>query len=148
VVTLSSRAAREGTVLRIAVMVLGVSVIVGLSLDEVIPYTPAFPIVVLAASLLCLAAAVRAGRYTRLLPDAKDYVGGLLYTAFAGSVVDLLFSGVLGLMAALHMSSRAAPGGSRDVLIALSCPAFLISVVAFALARRVTRQASGRGRRH
>ena len=133
---------------RIAFIVLGVSVIVGLSLDEVIPYTPAFPIVVLAASLICLAAALRAGRYTRLLPNPKDYVGGLLYTAFAGSVVDLLFSGILAIMAALHMSGRAAPGGSRDVLIALSCPAFAISVLAFALARRVTRQASGGGRRH
>ncbi len=133
---------------RIAFIVLGVSVIVGLSLDEVIPYTPAFPIVVLAASLICLAAALRANRYTRLLPNPKDYVGGLLYTAFAGSVVDLLFSGILAIMAALHMSSRAAPGGSRDVLIALSCPAFAISVLAFALARRVTRQASGGGRRH
>ena len=133
---------------RIAFIVLGVSVIVGLSLDEVIPYTPAFPIVVLAASLVCLAAAVRAGRYSRLLPNPKDYVGGLLYTAFAGSVVDLLFSGILAIMAALHMSSRAAPGGSRDVLIALSCPAFAISVLAFALARRVTRQAGGGGRRH
>lgn len=133
---------------RVAFIVLGVSVIVGLSLDEVIPYTPAFPIVVLAASLICLAAALRAGRYTRLLPNPRDYVGGLLYTAFAGSVVDLLFSGILAIMAALHMSSRAAPGGSRDVLIALSCPAFAISVLAFALARRVTRQASGGGRRH
>jgi hypothetical protein len=135
-------------VFRIAFIVLGVSVIVGLSLDEVIPYTPTFPIVVLAASLICLAAAVRAGRYSRLLPNPKDYVGGLLYTAFAGSVVDLLFSGILAIMAALHMSSRAAPGGSRDVLIALSCPAFAISVLAFALARRVTRQAGGGGRRH
>jgi len=135
-------------VFRIALIVLGLSVIIGLSLDEVIPYTPAFPIVVLAASLICLTAAMRAGRYTRLLPNPKDYVGGLLYTAFAGSVVDLLFSGIAAITAALHMSGRAAPGGSRDVLIALSCPAFVISALAFALARRVTHQAASGGRRH
>lgn len=147
-VTLAARAAREGTVFRIAAIVLSVSVIIGLSLDQVIPFAPAFPVVVLAASLVCLTAALRAGRYTRLLANPKDYVGGLLYTAFAGSVVDLLFSGILAIMAALHADSRVAPGGSREVLIALSCSAFVISALAFTLARRVTHQAASGGRRH
>jgi len=142
-VTLSSRAVREGVAFRVAFIVLGVSVIIGLSLDEVIPYTPAFPIVVLAASLVCLTAAVRAGRYSRLLADPREKVGGLLYTAFVGSVVDLLISGISAIMGALHASSGAAPGGSSHVLLTLSCPAIVISVLAMALAVRVTRQTRG-----
>lgn len=146
-VTLDARAVHEGTVFRVAYIVLALSVIIGLALDSVIPYTPVFPIVVLVASLVCLAAAVRAGRYTRLLSNPREYVGGFLFTAFIGSVVDLLFSGIATIMAALHVSDGAASGGSRDVLLTLSWPAVVISVLAMALAVRVTRQTRSDGRR-
>jgi hypothetical protein len=137
---LVARAVREGTVFRLVCIVLSVSVIIGLALDQVIPYTPAFPVVVLAASLVCLAAAVRASRYARLLADPRASVGGLLYTAVIGSVIVALFSGIATIMAALHVAGRAAPGGSREVLLTLSWPAVVISVLAMALAIRVTRQ--------
>ena len=128
---------------RVAYLVLGVSVIIGGALDKVIPYTPAFPIVILAASLVCLTAAVRAGRYGRLLPAPRKYVGGFLYTAFAGSMVDLIFSGLATIKGALHVSGGVASGGSLNVLLALSWPAVVISVLAIALAVRVTRRTRG-----
>jgi hypothetical protein len=140
---LYSRAVREGIAFRVAYLVLGLSVLTGLALDQVIPYTPAFPIVVLVASLLCCAAAVRAARYTRLLADPREYVGGFLFTAFIGSVVDLLFSGIATIMAALHVSGGAASGGARDVLLNLSWPAVVISALAMALAIGVTRRTRG-----
>jgi hypothetical protein len=135
---LPAKAVHEGTVFRVVYIVLGLSVIIGLALDKVIPYTPVFPLVVLAASLVCCTAAVRAGRYTRLLPDPREYVGGFLFTAFVGSVLDLLFSGIATIMAALPVS-----GGSRAVLLNLSWPAVVISVLAMALAIRVTRRTRG-----
>jgi hypothetical protein len=140
---LYSRAVREGTVFRVASIVLGLSVIIGLALDTVIPYIPAFPIVVLVASLVCCAAAIRAGRYTRLLAEPRECVGGFLFTAFVGSVLDLLFSGIATIVAALHSSGGVATGSSRDVLLALSWPAVVISALAMALAIRVTRQTRG-----
>jgi hypothetical protein len=140
---LPAKAVHEGTVFRVVYIVLGLSVIIGLALDKVIPYTPVFPLVVLAASLVCCTAAVRAGRYTRLLPDPREYVGGFLFTAFVGSVLDLLFSGIATIMAALPVSGGAVSGGSRAVLLNLSWPAVVISVLAMALAIRVTRRTRG-----
>lgn len=132
---------------RAVYLILGVSVIIGGSLEKVIPYTPAFPIVLLVASVVCLAAAVRAGRYRRLLPDPAEYIGGLLYTVFVGSGVDLLFSGLSTIKGALHVSGGVASGGSLNVLLALSWPAVVISALAIALATRVARQTRGRGER-
>jgi hypothetical protein len=143
VVTLSARAVREGAAFRVAYIILGVTVIIGGSLEKVIPYTPAFPTVVLVASVVCLAAAVRADRYSRLLPEPREYVGGLLFTAFIGSVIDLLFSGLATIKGALHVSGGAASGGSLNVLLTLSWPAVVISALAMALAIRVTRRTRG-----
>ena len=132
---------------RSAYLILGVSVIIGGSLEKVIPYTPAFPIVLLVASAVCLAAAVRAGRYSRLLPDPAQYIGGLLYTVFVGSGVNLLFSGLSTIKGALHVSGGVASGGSLNVLLALSWPAVVISALAIALAIRVARRTRGRDER-
>lgn len=132
---------------RSAYLILGVSVIIGGSLEKVIPYTPAFPIVLLVASAVCLAAAVRAGRYSLLLPDPAQYIGGLLYTVFVGSGVNLLFSGLSTIKGALHVSGGVASGGSLNVLLALSWPAVVISALAIALAIRVARRTRGRDER-
>jgi len=158
-VTPSARAVREGTAFRVVFIVLLASVIIGGSLEKVVPYTPAFPIVVLVASAVCLAAAVRADRYSRLLPEPRAYVGGFLFTAFIGSVVVLLFAGLATIKGALRVSGGAASGGSLNLLLSLSWPAVVISALAMALAIRVTRRTrdgqadrgpvdAGRGRRH
>jgi hypothetical protein len=109
--------------------------------------------------VVCLAAAVRADQYSRLLPEPRQYVGGFLFTAFIGSVVVLLFSGLATIKGALHVSGGAASGGSLNLLLTLSWPAVVISALAMALAIRVTRRTrgaeaageavdAGRGRRH
>lgn len=144
---LSAKAIHEGIVLRLAELALGLIVMIGLMLDTVISYAPAFPLIVVVASILCCTAAVRAHHYARLVANPGQCVGGLLYTAFIGSVVNLLFSGIATLMAALHVAAQATRGSSSTVLLNVSWPAVAISMLAIALAIRVTRELRRNGGR-
>lgn len=137
---LCAKAVHEGVVFRLVYITLGIIVIIGGSLDKVIPYTPAIPLVVLAASVLCFTSAARADHYARAAADPGHCVGGFLFTALIGSGVNVLFSGIAGLAAAFHAAAQAAPGNSSSVLLDLSWPAVVISLLAVALAIRVMRR--------
>jgi hypothetical protein len=137
---LAAKALHEGVVLRLTDLGLDLIVMIGLMLHSLIPYVPAGPLLVLAASSICFTAAVRARHYARITADLRC-VGGLLYTAFIGSGLNILFAGITAVGAALHASGGAIGTSSPDLVLNLSWPAIAVSVLAIALAYSVTRGA-------
>lgn len=132
---------------RMAVLGLYTLAGLGLVLFSVIPYTPVFPLLVLAGALVSGAAGVRGRRFAYELDGDARWAGGFIYTAFLGGLVGLMFS-LGGLVAtAAGDSAGIAPGGDRLVLLNISWPTVVISLAAMAIGavawRRIIWQAAG-----
>jgi hypothetical protein len=84
---------REAATYRLVLVALGLLTVIGVALSKVISYTPMVPLIVLAASLVSMAAAIRGGRLARHLDVDRKYVGGFLYTAIMGGIIMFIFSG-------------------------------------------------------
>jgi hypothetical protein len=132
---------------RMAVLGLYVAAGIGLVLFSVIPYTPVFPLLVLAGALVSAAAGVRGRQFAFALNGDARWAGGFIYTAFLGGLVGLMFSLGGTVSTALGDSGGIAPGGDRMVLLNISWPTVVISLAAMAIGaiawRRIIWQAAG-----
>jgi hypothetical protein len=129
----------EGGIYRLALAVLVVAVIIGAALHNVIAYTPAFPLVVLAASLLCLISALRGGQLAQRLGASAKYVGGFLYVSIVGGVLMLIWSVISTAVGATGSSGGFAGKDGSTLLLNLSWPAAVICLVSIVHAVRVYR---------
>lgn len=129
----------EGGIYRLALVALVVAVIIGGALHNVITYTPAFPLVAMAASLLCLVAALRGGQLARRLGASAKYVGGFLYVAIIGGGLMLIWSVISTAVGATGSSGGLAGKGGSTLLLNLSWPAAVICLISIVHAIRVYR---------
>jgi hypothetical protein len=129
----------EGGIYRLALAALAVAVIIGGALHNVIPYTPAFPLVVLAASLLSLISALRGGQLAKRLGPSARYVGGFLYVSIVGGGLMLIWSVISAAVGATGSSGGIAGKGGSTLLLNLSWPAAVICLVSIVHAIRVYR---------
>ena len=137
-------ARRMGVRFRLTVLVLSLVILLGAILRNVIPYTPVFPVVVLGNALIALVAGVRANWISRGFQQFGGAAAGLAYTSATGGVIMLIFSGFSVVAGAVGgKNSIAGPHGST-LLMALSWPAVVISLVAIGIGiaafRRIKQQ--------
>jgi hypothetical protein len=95
-----------------------------------IPYTPVFAIIVLVNSLICLAAGTRASWMSRDFQQAADVVGGLAYSAIVGGVLMIMWSVGAAISAVVGGTGGVAGPHGSALLLNLSWPATVISLVA------------------
>jgi hypothetical protein len=126
-------ARRMAVSFRIAVLVLTLADFLGLILDSVISYTPTFPIVVLVNSLICLIAGTRANVLSRGTRELGGAVGGLAYSAVVGGGIMFLFSGFAAIAGAVGAKGSIAGQHGSLLLLNLSWPAAVISLVAIGI---------------
>jgi hypothetical protein len=125
---------------RIAILVLTLADFLGAVLHDVIPYTPVFPIAALVDSLICLTVGTWAnvlGRGSRQLGDAAS---GLAYSAVVGGGLMLLFSVAAAISAVVGGTGGVAGSHGSTLLLNLSWPAAVISLVAIGIGIRAYRR--------
>lgn len=132
------RAVRGMTaVSQIVILVLTLVAVSGFLLDSVIPYTPAFPIVVLLDSIVSLITTIQADRISRAFRQFGTVARGLAYFGAIGALIMILDSGVAALAGAVGGTGShvVGPHGSA-LLLNLSWPAGVISLAAIGFALR------------
>jgi len=135
--------ASEGVKYRLTLLVLALADFIGLILHNVIPYTPAFPLVLLAASLICLTVALRAGRLaSQLGPSERNVLRGFAYTATMATVPILIFAAI-GASFGPGKSGSEASWGNPALLFNLSWPAVVICLVSIVYGIRLNRRLRG-----
>jgi hypothetical protein len=99
-----------------------------------------FPVIVLVNSLICLAAGTRASLMSRAFQQAADVVGGLAYSAIVGGVLMLMWSVGAVISAIVGGTGGVAGPHGSTLLLNLSWPAAVISLVAIGFGIRANRR--------
>jgi hypothetical protein len=132
-------------IIRIVVLAVTLVVAFGLILHNVVTYSPAFPLVILANSLACLAAGLTANRVGRDAGRPADAVGGLAYTAVVGGGLMLLFAGISAIFAAVGGGKGGIVSSHGSALLLdLSWPAAVIALAAMVTGIRAYRRVGQR----
>lgn len=124
---------------RVVVLVLTVVTLLGLILHNEITYAPAFPVVLLVDSLLCLIAGTRADWISRGFKQFGGAAGGLAYSAVVGGGIAFLFSAFGASFGPGH-SGHASSWGNQALLFNLSWPTMVISLIAIVFGIRTYRR--------
>lgn len=121
---------------RIAALALTLAALFGIILHSAIPYTPTFPMVVLVSSLACLVAGTRANWISQGFQQFDGVASGLARSAVTGGGIMLMWSSISAIAGIAGGKGSIAGQHGSALLLNLSWPAAVISLVAIGFGTR------------